>query len=181
MNKQPQITDATRRHIEKAFSELYKTKPAEKITVNEICAAAGVHRSTFYRYFTDVYAVLSSIEERLLGEIGTEMREKLQENPGITPLEIPSVFSEIIEKRIELLYCLNGKHGDVSFADRLIATVKPIILPVANIVASVTDVDYIVTVAFTVMLTTLRYRYEHNDFAPSTAMNALKNIINQEP
>lgn len=46
--------------IWKAFyKELIKTDVFFKdIRVNDICALAGIHRSTFYRYFEDKYQLL---------------------------------------------------------------------------------------------------------------------------
>ncbi|MCP0886098.1 TetR/AcrR family transcriptional regulator [Ligilactobacillus sp. WILCCON 0076] len=41
-----------------SFQELLRHEPLEKITVEQICQQAGVHRSTFYRYFQDKYDLL---------------------------------------------------------------------------------------------------------------------------
>jgi AcrR family transcriptional regulator len=54
MNKQPQITDQTRKNFVDAFISLNNRKPIEKITVKEITSITGNNRSTFYRYFPDV-------------------------------------------------------------------------------------------------------------------------------
>ncbi|AIR10968.1 TetR/AcrR family transcriptional regulator [Ligilactobacillus salivarius] len=37
---------------------LLRKEPLEKITVDQICREAGVHRSTFYRYFADKFDLL---------------------------------------------------------------------------------------------------------------------------
>lgn len=42
-----------------ALRELLKHDPIEKITVDQICREAAVHRSTFYRYFQDKYDLLN--------------------------------------------------------------------------------------------------------------------------
>lgn len=59
----------TKLKIRNAFLDLYQKKRIEKITVSEICAIAEVHRSTFYRHYDDIYAVLEEIEEVLLKEL----------------------------------------------------------------------------------------------------------------
>ena len=66
MNKQPQITEQTKKNLTDAFWKQYLEKPIEKITVRDIAATAGYSRATFYEYFTDVYAVLEYIENDLL-------------------------------------------------------------------------------------------------------------------
>jgi len=66
MNKQPEITEQTRKNIIMAFCKLYEEKPIEKISVKEIIALAGYNRSTFYEYFTDIYALLKFIEDDVI-------------------------------------------------------------------------------------------------------------------
>lgn len=45
------------------FIELRKEKPTEKITVVELCKAAGVNRSTFYRSYYDIFDLEEKIED----------------------------------------------------------------------------------------------------------------------
>ena len=42
-----------------AFGQLLQEKPYNKITVNDIVDRCGVHRNTFYYYFSDIPAILS--------------------------------------------------------------------------------------------------------------------------
>ncbi|MBQ3089908.1 MAG: TetR/AcrR family transcriptional regulator [Oscillospiraceae bacterium] len=70
MKKNPAITEATQRALKEAFWTLYLQKPAEQITVREICDLAGYNRSTFYQYFRDVYDVLEQIEAFILEKVG---------------------------------------------------------------------------------------------------------------
>lgn len=44
----------TDKKILHAYGVLAKKKPVEKITVSEICAEAGIHRTTFYGHYQDV-------------------------------------------------------------------------------------------------------------------------------
>ena len=59
----------TLRIIHDVFLTLLKEKPLEKITVNEISELADMNRTTFYRYYTDVYALMDDIMEQLLDKI----------------------------------------------------------------------------------------------------------------
>lgn len=56
----------TKMKIEKAFWKLYGRVPIEKISVSAIAKEAGIHRSTFYLYYEDRYAVLEQMEEQFL-------------------------------------------------------------------------------------------------------------------
>jgi len=69
MNKQPEITDATRAALKSAFISLAMEQSIRKISIKEITDIAGYSRITFYRYFIDVYDVLESIEDECINSI----------------------------------------------------------------------------------------------------------------
>ncbi|MCD7749862.1 MAG: TetR/AcrR family transcriptional regulator [Oscillospiraceae bacterium] len=66
MKKQPEVTDATREAFVSAFFQLAKRKSIYKITIQEITDLAGYNRTTFYRYFQDVFALVEYAEDRFL-------------------------------------------------------------------------------------------------------------------
>lgn len=66
MKKQPEITDATREAFVNAFFQLAKKKSIYKITIQEITDLAGYNRTTFYRYFQDVFALIEYAEDEFL-------------------------------------------------------------------------------------------------------------------
>lgn len=66
MKKNPEITDATRQAFEDAFCALYRAKPIETITVKELTEKAGYNRCTFYQYFSDIYGLLTFLEDQVL-------------------------------------------------------------------------------------------------------------------
>lgn len=66
MKKQVEITAATRNAFLDAFCTLYKRKPIEKITIQELTDKAGYNRSTFYQYFKDIYGLLTYIEDNVI-------------------------------------------------------------------------------------------------------------------
>ena len=55
--------------IREAFFSILKQKPLSKVTVKEICTAAGVNRSTFYKYYKDTYDLLEQIEDELIDNL----------------------------------------------------------------------------------------------------------------
>ncbi len=58
----------TRTIIKKAFYELLKEKPVNKITVREICERAEINRSTFYKHYLDCYDLLDALKEDALAQ-----------------------------------------------------------------------------------------------------------------
>lgn len=55
MNKNDMRVIRTRRNIKRAFSELIRKKPLEKITVTEIASLAEINKGTFYLHYADIY------------------------------------------------------------------------------------------------------------------------------
>jgi Transcriptional regulator len=59
--------------IKKACIELLKKGPASKITIHELCEEAGVNRSTFYRYYTDIFDLCDKIEDDCYNALTAEV------------------------------------------------------------------------------------------------------------
>ncbi|MCD8372213.1 MAG: TetR/AcrR family transcriptional regulator [Clostridia bacterium] len=78
MKKQPEITDATRDAFIDVFCGLALKKPIGSITIREITEAAGYNRTTFYRYFADVYTLLNYIEDSLIKDFSQSANVKGQ-------------------------------------------------------------------------------------------------------
>ena len=52
----------TEARIKNCFISLLEKKDIQAITINEICNACHISRTTFYVHFEDIYALLNSIE-----------------------------------------------------------------------------------------------------------------------
>ncbi|WP_438838952.1 TetR/AcrR family transcriptional regulator [Streptococcus pluranimalium] len=48
----------TKKAIKDAFVTLRQDKPIEKIYVENLCREALINKSTFYRYYTDIYGLV---------------------------------------------------------------------------------------------------------------------------
>lgn len=65
MNRSQSKYFATAAKMDDAFLELLERKDFAYITVKEICAAAGVNRSTFYLHYENVGDLLDESVERI--------------------------------------------------------------------------------------------------------------------
>ena len=65
-NKRAQRTKSL---IKKTVLSLLQQKKVDAITVTEVCQKADVNRTTFYRYYTDVYMCVDTIEMEFLESI----------------------------------------------------------------------------------------------------------------
>lgn len=113
MKKQPEITEKTKQSFISVFCELYCQKPIEKITVQEIANKSGYNRSTFYQYFTDVYDLLSFVENDILDYIRKKLKNT--EQTDIKPGDIHLLF----EEKGEYLNALLGDYGNIRFMEKL--------------------------------------------------------------
>lgn len=77
MEKRERKTDHRSRYtqslIKHSLLTLLNEKPLNKISVSELCAAAGINRGTFYNHFDDVHDVSYGIEQ----DFYKKLQEKL--------------------------------------------------------------------------------------------------------
>jgi len=55
--------------IKEALIELLEQKPLNKITVTELCTKCEINRSTFYRYYLDVYDLWDKLKSQFVSEL----------------------------------------------------------------------------------------------------------------
>lgn len=114
MKKQPEKTAKTKQIFVDVFCKLYTQKPFEKILVQEITNKAGYNRSTFYEYFSDMYDLLTYIENDVLDYI----IEKLQEEKAGQHLHAQNLLLLFKEKE-KYLNALFGHYGFLRFSEQL--------------------------------------------------------------
>jgi AcrR family transcriptional regulator len=117
----------TERLIEAAFIELCQEQGSFDVTVSEVCARAGVSRSTFYLHYAGVAALMASIQERLLALAEANLSRALPWVLTHGTAGLADYFEPILplvrENRPALLLFL-GPNGSAQFAYRLKETGK---------------------------------------------------------
>lgn len=117
MKKRTQITEKTRQKFIDTFCELYKEKPIEKITVQELIRETGYNRSTFYQYFKDIYDLLDYIEEDVITFIietrGIDFPTDIHDTKWLNKMVL------VFETKKNYLAALLGNYGSNRFTDRL--------------------------------------------------------------
>ena len=116
MKKQPEVTEQTRRNLLTAFCRLYEQRPIEQIHVKDVAAAAGYHRSTFYEYFQDIYALLAYLEDDVIDYIKAESSKGPR---------TPADLLRFLSAKEDALKVLLGPFGCVHFQDRLKEELMP--------------------------------------------------------
>ncbi|OUO89477.1 hypothetical protein B5F40_10805 [Gordonibacter sp. An230] len=106
----------TKQCLFQSFIDELESKPVSDITVKDICEAAGVSRKTFYKYYSDPFALLRAMEDDLM--YGLEMR--LRELPA-NVFDISPMIIGFIDEHRTLVRTTFENRGEGNFIDRMIA------------------------------------------------------------
>ncbi len=112
MGKHVARTEQTKANILRAFWELYQQKDISHITIRELSDAAGVHRTTFYTYFEDIYDVRRQAEQELIHAFLEHLQE-MQEHFDV------SCIVDFYAKHLDQVHLLTSEHGDPHFLQSL--------------------------------------------------------------
>lgn len=127
MNKQPEITEATRNTFIEAFCELYKFRPIEKITVKELVQKAGYSRATFYNYFKDAYDLLESVENEFISSLLETITSNIENNKS--PEDFVQTFVELVKSEERYINVFMNSSKNSAFIEKLKAEALPLLLP----------------------------------------------------
>lgn len=114
-------TRVTRMLLRKAFTSLLEKKPISSITIKELCELAGVNRGTFYAHYTDLYDLLSQIEEEMTEDFAQALELHFpKDGSQPTPLALTTGVFECLKENSDLCIVTLGDYGDKNFALRLL-------------------------------------------------------------
>lgn len=165
MGKQQMRQTRTEDYLAQAFWALYARKPIRQITVKELTEKAGVHRSSFYGHFEDIYDLFRQEQEKLLAGIEAYVRAACQEQEeGVSLEEILGYYRENLSK----LSALCGEHGDAGFQLGLRARIIPEIMAHLKIPAEDKEAYYILDFILNGMLSFLTTWYQREGGMPPT-------------
>ncbi len=115
----------TRAMIRKAFTGLLRQKPIQSITIQELCALAGINRGTFYAHYTDVFALLEQIESDVMGDFQRALESgRVTEDARISLVESCARIFQCIKDNADIRVVMLGDYGDKGFVDKLLSIGK---------------------------------------------------------
>lgn len=109
----------TRKQLEDVLFDLLKVKDINKITVKEITVLADINRSTFYDHYCDIYDLLESVQNRVLGDIQMINKSVTISSLNSGDLNQLSLLLEYIKDNKEIFNILLNGHGNVQFVASL--------------------------------------------------------------
>lgn len=118
--------------ITDSYLTLMQKKPWNKITVKELCSYAGITRGTFYLYFSDLYELMSRIQDSLLEDFSHRYRQ-LSPKPSqdfsyesfpekfnyAAPESLNMWFAFCRENRSAIMALLHPEYGDEYFSIKI--------------------------------------------------------------
>lgn len=96
----------TKRAIRDAFMQLLSEKDLNAITVKEISERANINRKTFYNYYSGVYQVMDAIENEIVGDFETVLRDVDLHRHFRNPNLFFERLNSIINSDIDFYGCL---------------------------------------------------------------------------
>ncbi len=159
--KQSDRTEKTLKKIYDAFWSLYTRKEISRITVNAVTKEAGIHRSTFYLYFDDIYDLLKKAEEELLSEIEA-LPDTVQQNRETGQLGINDMIVDFYARNIEKINVLMGATGDPSFMFELKKRLIPMMFSQFSVSEDDEDLQMGFDYMITAILSLLTYTYQND-------------------
>lgn len=163
MNKQPEVTAATKQKLIDAFWSLYEVKRIEKISIKEITDIAGYNRGTFYVYFMDVYDLLEQLELSILPR--KEDFEHAISSLNHNSSEAFMAMIEICNKNAKYYNVLLGKHGDPNFYSEMKQTTKNMFcdyLKRCNLYNESIELEYFIEYTISAMIGIIIYWFQSN-------------------
>lgn len=102
-------TKKTKRLFKEAFLSQLNKKDISKITVTSLCKQCECNRSTFYKYYNDIYDLLEEIEKEFLNQT-TMFANDIKNDENSSSNIIQSVLTYIYEnRRLLSLFILKEK------------------------------------------------------------------------
>lgn len=177
MNKQPKVTEQTKKNIVQAFWKLFKKKRIDKITVKEISDIAGYNRSTFYVYFTSIRDILEQEEKILISYIQENASEILF--PNIIKGMKPEATQLFFYTKSEYLKILLGENGDPQFSSKLKRAIFPVAFKAFGIKQNNGYAGYVFDFCFSAVLSVMLHWYEHKDLTVDELLIMLWTMLTQ--
>ena len=108
----------TKARLYEALMYLMREKPINTISVKELTEMADVNRGTFYFHYSDVYTMLSSIEDDFFSELSEVMSSSTPTTRDAGAHYLAEIFRFVGQNR-EFCSILLGENGDMQFFRRI--------------------------------------------------------------
>ena len=106
----------TKKILKDSLLKLLNDKPIIKITIKELCEAAGLNRGTFYLHYATPNDLLIEIEQQFIDESMTYFSPYFHQ--GYETSQLAGMFTCILKNK-EICRIIMGKNGNPRFLERI--------------------------------------------------------------
>lgn len=161
MNKQPEVTKATREKLMNAFWEIFSQNGLSKTTVGAITRLAGYNRGTFYQYFKDVYDLLEQLQNEIVEDIEKTLTDKILNNPPQTMTDFSHVCASVMAPYTDKI-CILSRDNKSSFTSKFKEKFRDHIPVILDVFKNNDDFEFILSYIVSSLLGLINYWYESN-------------------
>ena len=159
----------TKECLYSSFLELLAEKPVNDITVIEVCERAGVSRKTFYKYYSDQFALLVAMQDDLF----EDYRHQLEGQPAEVSQIMPVLIRFVDENRV-LVRAAFANQGEGNFVNRVLDDLYATYCTdweQANPALSESDVEFLFYFAVSGLFGIVRHwLFEHPELSADTVV-----------
>lgn len=109
----------SRKLIRMAYVELLQEKDINKITVTDVVKRADINRGTFYAHYQNTHSVQEQIENELIDQLLTLLKEFRYENFIQNPLPLLQKASHYLEQDLDFYRQLAKSKNSYPFLNKL--------------------------------------------------------------
>lgn len=155
---------SARADIIEAFWQFYTNTPIDKITVTALMRRAGYHRSLFYTYFTDIYAIREAEEEIILHAVRRAVPQILRTAIERRDMSVTlDMFYTTLHSFLPHVVILLGPNGDLSFQTRIRHILRQTLYQILQITPDEHQRKLAVEFFINGHIAAILYFYEHQD------------------
>ena len=99
----PASREQRRARIEQVALELFLTRGFDQVTVEDVCAEAGVAPATFYRYFGTKEEVVFAYQEEFTAALGRALDASARHGPATRLSVVLEEFAVFLESQQDML------------------------------------------------------------------------------
>lgn len=111
----------TKMVLRESLLSILQKKPVSRISVTEVCEAAGLNRGTFYAHYADPYELLTKIENDLYQELESALAKDVAR--GDIDMLLANIMG-VLDRNRDMCRVLLGENGGTQFINRILGMAR---------------------------------------------------------
>ena len=148
----------TKNAVQSALLELLAEKPLSEITVTELAQTADINRKTFYNYYSDVSMVLEEIENQIVDDFRTALKDIQLMHLIEDPSEVFLTLTDLISADVDLYDRILAADSMNSLLAKIVSALKSYLMEAlrGQVSMDMDRYDYVIEYALNGMVAVYR-------------------------